>query len=90
MNNHIITISDRKEISLTHVNNVISFNENEFLVDTNLGKLKITGKNLTIGKMDTDRKDLIIKGNIDSVSYLKTANDKNSNQKESVFSKLFK
>ena len=54
MNNQIITITDRKEISLTNVNNVISFNEVEFLVDTHLGKLKITGKNLTIGKMDTD------------------------------------
>ena len=55
MNNQIITITDRKEISLTNVNNVISFNEAEFLVDTPLGKLKITGKNLTIGKMDTEK-----------------------------------
>ena len=90
MNNQIITITDRKEISLTNVNNVISFNEVEFLVDTHLGKLKITGKNLTIGKMDTDKKDLIIKGNIDSISYLKTNTDKSQDKKESVFAKLFK
>ena len=71
MNSQLITITDRKEISLTNVNNVTSFNESEFLVDTPLGNLKITGKNLTIGKMDTDKKDLIIKGSIDSINYLK-------------------
>ena len=71
-------------------NNVVSFNEVEFLVDTPLGKLKITGKNLTIGKMDTDKKDLIIRGNIDSISYLKTNTDKSQDKKESVFAKLFK
>ena len=90
MNNQIITITDRKEISLTNVNNVVSFNEVEFLVDTPLGKLKITGKNLTIGKMDTDKKDLIIRGNIDSLSYLMTNTDKSQDKKESVFAKLFK
>ena len=90
MNNQIITVIDRKEISLTNVNNVISFNESEFLVDTNLGKLKIDGKNLTIGKMDTEKKELIIKGNIDSIIYLKSTNDKNTEKKESVFTKLFK
>lgn len=90
MNSQIITITDRKEISLTNVNNVTSFNESEFLVDTPLGNLKITGKNLTIGKMDTDKKDLIIKGSIDSINYLKSNVDKNKDKKESVFAKLFK
>ena len=84
-----ITIIDRKEVSLTNVKNVISFNETEFLVETSLGNLKVIGKNLSIGKMDTDKKDLTIKGSIDSLSYLQT-NKESKEKKESIFAKLFK
>ena len=84
-----ITIIDRKEVSLTNVKNVISFNETEFIVETSLGNLKVIGKNLSIGKMDTDKKDLIIKGSIDSLAYMQTSKE-NKEKKESVFAKLFK
>ena len=60
MNNQTIVISDRNAISINNVKNVNSFNESEFLVDTPFGTLKICGKNLTIGKMDTDKQDLLI------------------------------
>ena len=90
MNNQTIVISDRNAISINNVKNVNSFNESEFLVDTPFGTLKICGKNLTIGKMDTDRQELLIKGNIDSVSYLNTNKNKNESKKEGIFTKLFK
>ena len=61
MNNQTITIIDRKEVCLTSIKNVISFNENEFLVETPFGNLKITGKNLAIGKMDTEKQELNIR-----------------------------
>ena len=65
MNNQTIVISDRNAVSINNVKNVNSFNENEFLVDTPFGTLKVNGKNLNIGKMDTDKQELLIKGNID-------------------------
>lgn len=90
MDSQIIKISDRKEVYLTNVDNVLSFNENEFLVETPLGTLKVIGKNLSIGKMDTDKKELNIKGSIDSISYVQSSKDKSKDKKESVFAKLFK
>ena len=90
MDSQIIKISDRKEVYLTNVDNVLSFNENEFLVETPLGTLKVIGKSLSIGKMDTDKKELNIKGSIDSISYIQSNKDKNKDKKESVFAKLFK
>jgi sporulation protein YabP len=90
MDNQIIKISDRKEVYLTNVDNVISFNENEFLVETHLGTLKVLGKNLSIDKMDTDKKELNIKGSIDSISYVHSSKEKSKDKKESVFAKLFK
>ena len=90
MDSQIIKISDRKEVYLTNVDNVLSFNENEFLVETPLGTLKVIGKSLSIGKMDTDKKELNIKGSIDSISYVQSSKDKSKDKKESVFAKLFK
>ena len=90
MDSQIIKISDRKEVYLTNVDNVLSFNENEFLVETPLGTLKVIGKNLSIGKMDTDKKELNIKGSIDTISYVQSSKDKSKDKKESVFAKLFK
>ena len=88
MNNQTLKITDRNNIEITSAKNVISFDSNEFLIETPYGNLKVTGKNLTIGKMDTEKKELIIKGNIDSINYLST--QPNNTQKESVFKKLFK
>ena len=89
MNNQTIKITDRNCVEISHAKKVISFNTNEFLIDTPYGNLKVTGKNLAIGKMDTDKEELIIKGNIDTVAYLNNKNSKEE-KKESIFTKLFK
>ena len=85
---HNINITGRKNINLTGVKKIDNFDENEFLLETNMGYLLIKGKNLEIIKLDTYQGDVSIKGKIDSLSYLEDANKKQKN--ESVFSKLFK
>ena len=87
--NQTIKIIDKSLLELTNVKNVISFNSNEFLLNTPFGDLKITGKNLTIGKMDTLKEELSIKGQIDSVVYQHNKSIL-KDKKESVLSKLFK
>lgn len=89
MNNQTLKLVDRSFLEISNVKNIISFDANEFLIDSILGNLKITGKNLTIGKMDTEKQELIIKGNIDTISYTNNKNLKES-KKESIFSKIFK
>lgn len=89
-NNQTIKLVDRNYIEISNAKNVISFNTNEFLIDTPYGNLKVLGKNLAIGKMDTEKKELIIKGNIDSISYLNTNKTQKDEKKESIFTKLFK
>ena len=85
---HNINITGRKNINLTGVKKIDNFDENEFLLETNMGYLLIKGKNLEIIKLDTYQGDVSIKGKIDSLSYLEDSNKKQKN--ESVFSKLFK
>ncbi|MCI5745938.1 MAG: YabP/YqfC family sporulation protein [Erysipelotrichaceae bacterium] len=84
-----LKLSDRNNLEMNNAKKVISFNTNEFLVDTPYGVLKILGKDLSIGKMDTEKQELVIKGNIDSISYVNTKNELNK-QKESIFKKIFK
>lgn len=85
---HNINITGRKNINLTGVKKIDNFDENEFLLETNMGYLLIKGKELEIIKLDTYQGDVSIKGKIDSLNYLEESNKKQKN--ESVFSKLFK
>ena len=85
---HNINITGRKNINLTGIKKIDNFDENEFLIETNMGYLLIKGKNLEIIKLDTYQGDVCIKGKIDSLNYLEGSNKKQKN--ESVFSKLFK
>ena len=86
--NHNIAISMRKSINLTGVKKIENFDENEFLLETNMGYLMIKGTNLEIIKLDTYQGDVSIKGKVDSLNYLE--NNKKQQKQESVFSKLFK
>ncbi len=86
--NHNIAISMRKSINLTGVKKIENFDENEFLLETNMGYLMIKGTNLEIIKLDTYQGDVSIKGKVDSLNYLE--NNKKQEKQESVFSKLFK
>jgi len=85
---HNVNITSRKNINITGVKKIDNFDENEFLLETNMGYLLIKGSNLEIIKLDTYQGDVSIKGKIDSLSYLEKNDKKQKN--ESVFSKLFK
>ena len=87
-NHHNITINARKNINITGVKKIENFDENEFLLETNMGYLMIKGTNLEIIKLDTYQGDVSIKGKIDSLNYLE--NNKKQEKTESIFSKLFK
>lgn len=87
-NNHNITMGQRKSINITGVKKIENFDENEFLLETNMGYLMIKGSNLEIIKLDTYQGDVSLKGKIDCLNYLE--NSKKQENKESVFLKLFK
>jgi len=86
--NHNVNIIGRKNINITGVKKIDNFDENEFLLETNMGYLLIKGEGLEIIKLDTYQGDVSIKGKIDSLSYIEKENKKQKN--ESVLSKLFK
>ena len=85
---HGITLEERKNIVVTGVKKIESFDSEEFLMDTTLGFLDIKGSDLEIVKLDTYQGNVSIKGKIDSMIYMDQGNGKN--KEESFLGKLFK
>ena len=86
--NHGLSLAERKNIVVTGVKKIESFDSNEFMIDTTLGFLNIKGEELEIIKLDTYQGNVSIKGKVDALIYL---DKKQKKDKESSFiSKLFK
>ena len=86
--NHGVSIAERKNILVTGVKKIESFDKEEFLMDTTLGFLIIKGNSLEIIKLDTYQGNVTIKGQVDSLSYV--SKDLKKEKEESFLSKLFK
>lgn len=84
---HGITLSERKNIVISGVKKIDSFDEDEFYLETSMGDLIIKGEELEIIKLDTYQGNVSIKGKVDSLTY--TENGK-KNKENGVFNKLFK
>ena len=82
---HSFSVQERKNIALTGVVKIDSFDKEEFLIETSLGIMNIKGENLEVVRLDTYQGNLTIKGTINSISY-----SEDSKKEPSVFSRLFK
>ncbi len=85
--NHGITINERKNIIITGVKKIESFDDVEFFMETSMGNLTLKGQDLEIIKLDTYQGNVSIKGRLDSLSY---SEGENKEKDGSLFSKLFK
>ena len=86
--NHGITISERKNILVTGVKKIESFDNEEFFMETSLGFLVIKGSELEIVKLDTYQGNVSIKGILDSMAYIDSGSKKDKDN--SIINKLFK
>ena len=82
---HSLILKDRKEISLTGVTDVDSFDENSIVAYTDFGELTIGGNNLHISTLNTETGELSIDGEISSMIYLD-----NRPRSEGFFKKVFR
>ena len=86
--NHSISVVERKNILITGVKKVDSFDKEEFLVETIMGYLALKGDELELVKLDTLAGSVTIKGYVNSFDYIE---DNSKKEKEgSIISRLFK
>ena len=84
---HELKLIDRREISLTGIKKITSFDAEEFLLESNMGIILIKGTNLEIMKLDTHDGNVKIKGKINGFNYV---DNKGKGKEESIISRLFK
>ena len=85
MKKAIYFLTNKEEIKITGVNKINSLDSKHFNLDTTLGKLIVTGETLEMMELDSLNKIILIKGDIESISY----KSENKN-KDSFLRKLFK
>ncbi len=66
---HNLILEDRKKFTLTGVKDVLSFDENTIMLETDLGKLAVKGEDLKLGQFDTQKGDVSGMGKIYAVVY---------------------
>lgn len=82
-----IILENRGKLSISGVLDVLSFDDQVIMVETELGLLTIKGENLRITKLSIDTSEVIVEGNI---SYLAYSNKDVEKNKGSIISKIFK
>lgn len=84
---HNITISERKNIVLTGIKKLNSFDDTEFFIDSVMGPILIKGENLELVNLDTYSGKLSIKGRVNLINYL---DDQKKFKSENIVARLFK
>jgi len=85
---HTISLNERKNIIISGVKKIESFDTEEFLIETLMGFLVVKGEQLEIIKLDTYQGSVSIKGKINSFNYVE--NDKTKEKEDGIFNRLFK
>lgn len=83
-----IILENREKLTISGVLDVLSFDDQVVIVETDLGLLTIKGENLRINKLSLDTTEVIVEGKISSLSYSDKSLDKNSST--SFLGKIFK
>ncbi len=82
---HNLILKDRSTLTVTGVTDVDSFDEMTIVAYTDIGELTIKGEELKINKLSTESGELLVEGNISSLTYLDQAP-----KSTSFFSKVFR
>ena len=82
-----LVLENREKLSVSGVNDVLSFDDQVVMVDPELGLLTVKGENIHINKLSLDTAEVIIEGEISSLSYSQKSIEKSSG---TLLSKIFK
>ena len=90
MNTNVIQnviLENREKLSISGVVDVLSFDDEVVMIETELGLLTVKGNNLRINKLSIDTSEVIVEGSISYLAYSENNLEKNSG---GLLSKIFK
>lgn len=82
-----IVLENRNKLSVSGVKDVISFDDELVIIETELGLLTVKGNNLKINKLSIDTGDVSVEGEISNLGY---SDPTKKSQEQGLFSKIFK
>lgn len=81
-------MQNRSAANLTGVREVVSFDENQVVMDTDMGLLTIKGKELHVSRLTVEKGEVDVEGSLDSLTY--SSNEAYRKAGQSFISRLFK
>ena len=85
---HKMTMTNRRNCTVNGVNDVLSFDVNEILLETEQGMMMVKGTDLHVNRLSVEKGEVDLSGNIDSVAYSDVQS--HGKQQDNLFSKLFR
>lgn len=82
-----IVLENRKKLSLSGIRDVLSFDDQIVILETDLGMLTIKGEDLRINKLSIDTTEVKIDGKINSLNYSEKQDRKTNGN---LLGKIFK
>ena len=82
---HTIVMENRRKATLTGVNDVASFHDQEVVLKTDDGEIIIVGDNLHISNLSLDEGKLVVEGLIGGLEY----NDAPAARQSGLFKRMF-
>lgn len=85
---HKLVVNNRKTSTVTGVLDVLSFDLNEILLETEQEMLMVKGTDLHVNRLTVEKGEVDLSGNIDSIAYSSVTPQ--AKQGDSFLTKLFK
>lgn len=82
-----LVLENRGKLSISGVLDVLSFDDQVVIVETELGLLTVKGEDLRINKLSIDTSEVVIEGDIFAMNYSEKEMDKKGG---SILGKIFK
>ena len=85
---HRLMMQDRSVLSVSGIRDVVSFDENQIIVDTDMGLKTMKGKDLHVSRLTLEKGEVDVDGTLDSLVY--SSNESFRKSGESLFNRLFR
>lgn len=81
-----VILENRKKLTLTGIKDVLSFDDEVVVVESELGLINIKGTDLKVNKISVESGDVIVEGTIRAIEY----SEKELFSKQGLMSRIFK
>ena len=85
---HKMHMENRNKLEMTGIVDVISFDLNKVILESDCGMITIKGANLHVSRLSVEKGELDMDGMVDSLAY--SSNEAFRRSGESLFARLFK